>query len=171
MTETVEETTVDEVVPFVEDDREIAYRAEAVASAPLPGGRPAVVGPGAATGRRKEAIARVRIVPGTGQFSINGRTLEDYFPNKLHQQTVNEPFVTAAVMGSYDVIATIVGGGVTGQAGALRLGIARALNAVDVEASRPALKKAGLLTRDPRMKERKKPGLKRARKRPQYTKR
>ena len=171
MTETVEETTVDEVVPFVEDDREIAYRAEAVASAPLPGGRPAVVAPGAATGRRKEAIARVRILPGTGQFSINGRTLEDYFPNKLHQQTVNEPFETAAVAGSYDVVAKIVGGGVTGQAGALRLGIARALNAVDAEASRPALKKAGLLTRDARVKERKKAGLKKARKAPQYSKR
>ncbi|MBI5028380.1 MAG: 30S ribosomal protein S9 [Actinobacteria bacterium] len=156
MTETVEETVADEVVPFVEDDREIAYRAEAQPSAPLPGGRPAVVAPAGATGRRKEAIARVRIKPGTGQFSINGRTLEDYFPNKLHQQTVNEPFVTAAVVGSYDVIATIVGGGVTGQAGALRLGIARALNAVDAEASRPALKKAG---------------LKNARKAPQYSKR
>ena len=171
MTETVEETSAPEVAPFVEDDREIAYRAEAQPSAALPGGRPAVVAPGAATGRRKEAIARVRIVPGTGQFSINGRTLEDYFPNKLHQQTVNEPFVTAAVLGSYDVIATIVGGGVTGQAGALRLGIARALNAVDVEASRPALKKAGLLTRDARVKERKKAGLKKARKAPQYSKR
>ncbi|MFZ0529933.1 MAG: 30S ribosomal protein S9 [Propionicimonas sp.] len=171
MTETVEETVVDETVPFVEGDREIAYRAEAVASAPLPGGRPAVVAPGAATGRRKEAIARVRIVPGTGQFTINGRSLEDYFPNKLHQQTVNEPFVTAAVTGSYDVLATIVGGGVTGQAGALRLGIARALNAVDAEASRPALKKAGLLTRDARVKERKKAGLKKARKAPQYSKR
>ncbi len=171
MTETVEETAGDEVVPFVEDDREIAYRAEAVASAPLPGGRPAVIAPAGATGRRKEAIARVRIVPGTGQFSINGRALEDYFPNKLHQQTVNEPFVTAAVVGAYDVIATIVGGGVTGQAGALRLGIARALNAVDVEASRPALKKAGLLTRDARVKERKKAGLKKARKAPQYSKR
>ncbi len=171
MTETVEETVTDEVVPFVEDDREIAYRAEAQASAPLPGGRPAVVAPAGATGRRKEAIARVRIVPGTGQFSINGRTLEDYFPNKLHQQTVNEPFVTAAVVDAYDVIATITGGGVTGQAGALRLGIARALNAVDAEASRPALKKAGLLTRDARVKERKKAGLKKARKAPQYSKR
>ena len=103
--------------------------------------------------------------------STHGRSLDDYLPNKLHQQTVNEPFVTAAVMGSYDVIATIVGGGVTGQAGALRLGIARALNAVDVEASRPALKKAGLLTRDARVKERKKAGLKKARKAPQYSKR
>ena len=171
MTETVEETATDEVAPFVEGDREIAYRAEAAPSAPLPGGRPAVVAPGAATGRRKEAIARVRIAPGTGQFSINGRTLDDYFPNKLHQQTVNEPFVTAAVVDAYDVIATITGGGVTGQAGALRLGIARALNAVDAEASRPALKKAGLLTRDARVKERKKAGLKKARKAPQYSKR
>jgi small subunit ribosomal protein S9 len=171
VTETVEETVADEAVPFVEDDREIAYRAEAVASVQLPGGRPALIAPAGATGRRKEAIARVRIAPGTGQFSINGRALEDYFPNKLHQQTVNEPFVTAAVVGSYDVIATIVGGGVTGQAGALRLGIARALNAVDAEASRPVLKKAGLLTRDARVKERKKAGLKKARKAPQYSKR
>jgi small subunit ribosomal protein S9 len=124
-----------------------------------------------ATGRRKEAIARVRIIPGTGKFTINGRELEDYFPNKLHQQTVNEPFVTAGVQGAYDVIATIVGGGVTGQAGALRLGIARSLNAVDAEASRPSLKKAGLLTRDARVKERKKAGLKKARKAPQYSKR
>ena len=171
VTETVEETPAPEVVPFVEEDREIAYRAEAVAIAQLPGGRPAIIAPSAATGRRKEAIARVRIFPGTGQFSINGHTLEEYFPNKLHQQTVNEPFVTAVVVGSYDVIATIVGGGVTGQAGALRLGIARSLNAVDTEASRPALKKAGLLTRDARVKERKKAGLKKARKAPQYSKR
>ena len=171
MTETVEETVADEVVAFVEGDREIAYRAEAQASAQQPGVRPAVIAAAGATGRRKEAIARVRIVPGDGKFSINGRTLEDYFPNKLHQQTVNEPLVTAGVVGSYDVIATIVGGGVTGQAGALRLGVARALNAVDAEASRPALKKAGLLTRDARVKERKKAGLKKARKAPQYSKR
>ncbi len=165
------DTFTEELAPFVEDDREIAYRAEAVPSSAVPGGRPAVVAASAATGRRKEAIARVRIVPGSGQWKINGRTLEDYFPNKLHQQTVNEPFVTAAVVGSYDVSAKIVGGGVTGQAGALRLGIARSLNAVDVEASRPALKKAGLLTRDARVKERKKAGLKKARKAPQYSKR
>jgi len=176
MNVTETETTdlsADEVVPFVDDqDREIAYRAEAVPSSATPGARPAVVAPGAATGRRKEAIARVRMVPGTGRFSINGgRSLEEYFPNKLHQQTVNEPFETAAVVGSYDVVAKIVGGGVTGQAGALRLAIARALNAVDAEASRPALKKAGLLTRDARVKERKKAGLKKARKAPQYSKR
>ncbi len=170
MTNTVEETT-EELAPFTEGDREIAYRSEAVPSSAAPGARPAVVAPGEATGRRKEAIARVRLVPGTGQFKINGRSLDDYFPNKLHQQTVNEPFVTAAVLGSYDVIAKIVGGGVTGQAGALRLSIARALNAIDQEASRPALKKAGLLTRDARVKERKKAGLKKARKAPQYSKR
>ena len=169
MTETVE--TTEDLAPFTEGDREIAYRAEAVPSSAAPGARPAVVAPGEATGRRKEAIARVRLVPGTGQFKINGRSLDDYFPNKLHQQTVNEPFVTAAVLGSYDVIAKIVGGGVTGQAGALRLSIARALNAIDQEASRPALKKAGLLTRDARVKERKKAGLKKARKAPQYSKR
>jgi small subunit ribosomal protein S9 len=127
--------------------------------------------PGAATGRRKQAIARVRIVPGTGEWKINGRTLDAYFPNKVHQQIVSEPFVAAALTDSYDVIARIHGGGVTGQAGALRLGVARALNGVDAEASRPALKKAGLLTRDARVKERKKAGLKKARKAPQYSKR
>ncbi len=173
MTDTVQETEIEtaEVTPFTEGDREIAYRSEVGTTVQQPGGRPAVVAPCAATGRRKEAIARVRLTPGTGKFSINGRTLEDYFPNKLHQQTINEPFVTAAVVGSYDVVAKIVGGGVTGQAGALRLGIARALNAVDTEASRPVLKKAGLLTRDARVKERKKAGLKKARKAPQYSKR
>jgi len=172
VTQIVDETvTEDEVVPFTEGEREIAYRAEAAPSTPLPGGRPAVVAPGAATGRRKQAIARVRILPGSGEWSVNGRALDDYFPNKLHQQTVNEPFVTAAVVGSYDVVATVTGGGVTGQAGALRLGIARALNGVDAEASRSVLKKAGLLTRDARVKERKKAGLKKARKAPQYSKR
>ncbi len=170
MTETVE-TTTEEFAPFTEGEREIAYRAEAAPSSAAPGERPAVVAPSDATGRRKEAIARVRLTPGTGQWKINGRALEDYFPNKLHQQTVNEPFETAAVAGAYDVVAKIVGGGVTGQAGALRVGIARALNAVDAEASRPALKKAGLLTRDARVKERKKAGLKKARKAPQYSKR
>lgn len=162
-----------EVTPFVdENDREIAYRSDsspAVASGES--SRPAVVAPGNGLGRRKEAVARVRLVPGSGQFQINGRTLDEYFPNKIHQQTVNEPFVAAGVEGSYDVIARIQGGGTTGQAGALRLGIARALNAIDTEASRPALKKAGLLTRDARIKERKKAGLHKARKAPQYSKR
>ncbi|MBK8460717.1 MAG: 30S ribosomal protein S9 [Micropruina sp.] len=171
MTDTVVETTETEFVPFTEGERQIAYRAEGGAAVAQPGGRPALVTDTAATGRRKEAIARVRLTPGSGSWTINGRTLEDYFPNKLHQQTVNEPFETAAVVGSYDVKAKIVGGGVTGQAGALRLAIARALNFADVEASRAALKKAGLLTRDARIKERKKAGLKKARKAPQYSKR
>ena len=127
--------------------------------------------PGAAVGRRKQAIARVRLVPGSGSFTVNGRTLEDYFPNKLHQQVVNEPFAELQLEGRFDVIARIHGGGITGQAGALRLGVARCLNAVDVEANRPALKKAGLLTRDARVIERKKAGLKKARKAPQFSKR
>jgi len=165
-------TEIDDVTPFTEDDREIAYRSEATAQVSQgPSGRPAVVAPTGATGRRKEAVARVRMVPGSGKWTINGRTLEDYFPNKVHQQIVSEPFMAAAVAGSYDVIARIHGGGITGQAGALRLGVARALNAVDAEASRPALKKAGMLTRDARIKERKKAGLKKARKAPQYSKR
>jgi len=127
--------------------------------------------PGSAIGRRKEAIARVRLVPGTGVWRINGRTLENYFPNKVHQQIVNEPFKTLELDGRYDVFARIQGGGVSGQAGALRLGIARALNEADVETNRPALKRAGFLTRDARAKERKKYGLKKARKAPQYSKR
>jgi small subunit ribosomal protein S9 len=165
-------TAPDEVTPFTEGDREIAYRSEATAQTSQgPSGRPAVVAATGATGRRKEAVARVRLVPGSGKWTINGRTLEDYFPNKVHQQIVSEPFSAAAVSGSYDVIARIHGGGITGQAGALRLGVARSLNAVDSEASRPALKKAGMLTRDARIKERKKAGLKKARKAPQYSKR
>nr|WP_211319231.1 30S ribosomal protein S9 [Quadrisphaera granulorum] len=127
--------------------------------------------PGGATGRRKEAVARVRLVPGSGQWTINGRDLESYFPNKVHQQMVNEPFRVTEVEGRFDVIARIDGGGVSGQAGALRLGIARALNGIDVEANRPSLKKAGFLSRDARIKERKKAGLKKARKAPQYSKR
>jgi small subunit ribosomal protein S9 len=121
-------------------------------------------------GRRKEAIVRVRLVPGTGQFTLNGRTMDQYFPNKVHQQLIREPLVTLEKGEQYDVIALLKGGGVTGQAGALRLGIARAL--IEIEADdRPTLKKAGFLTRDPRVKERKKYGLKKARKAPQYSKR
>ena len=127
--------------------------------------------PGAATGRRKEAIARVRITPGTGQWTVNGKQLADYFPDKVHQQLVNDPFKVLDVEGRYDVIARLHGGGVSGQAGALRLGIARCLNGIDVEGNRPSLKKAGFLTRDPRAKERRKAGLKKARKAPQYSKR
>jgi small subunit ribosomal protein S9 len=121
-------------------------------------------------GRRKEAIVRVRLVPGTGQFTLNGKSLEQYFPNKVHQQLIREPLVTTEKPETFDVLATLRGGGTTGQAGALRLAIARALIAIDIE-DRPVLKKAGFLTRDPRVKERKKYGLKKARKAPQYSKR
>ncbi|WP_232241032.1 30S ribosomal protein S9 [Kutzneria sp. 744] len=121
-------------------------------------------------GRRKEAIVRVRLVPGTGKFTLNGKTLEEYFPNKVHQQLIKEPLVTVERTEMFDVIATLVGGGISGQAGALRLGIARALIVFEID-DRPALKKAGFLTRDPRAKERKKYGLKKARKAPQYSKR
>ena len=123
-----------------------------------------------ATGRRKQAIVRVRIRPGSGQWTLNGKSLETYFPNKVHQQIVSEPLKTLERDEAYDVIATLRGGGVSGQAGALRLGIARALIEIEPE-DRPALKKAGFLTRDPRATERKKYGLKKARKAPQYSKR
>ncbi len=123
-----------------------------------------------ATGRRKEAIVRVRLLPGSGQWTLNGRTLEAYFPNKVHQQLVNEPLKTVERVDAYDIIATLRGGGISGQAGALRLAIARALTESE-EGSRPALKKAGFLSRDARVKERKKYGLKKARKAPQYSKR
>ena len=121
-------------------------------------------------GRRKEAIVRVRLVPGSGNFKLNGRTIEDYFPNKVHQQLIREPFVTLDKNDQYDVIASLSGGGITGQAGALRLAIARALIGIEAD-DRPALKKAGFLTRDARVTESKKYGLKKARKAPQYSKR
>ncbi|MGH8888581.1 MAG: 30S ribosomal protein S9 [Acidothermaceae bacterium] len=127
-------------------------------------------GSGNATGRRKEAIARVRIVPGTGQWKINGRTLESYFPNKVHQQLVKSPLTIIDGVEQFDIVARISGGGISGQAGALRLGIARAMLLVDAE-NRPTMKKAGFLTRDARVTERKKYGLKKARKAPQYSKR
>ena len=138
---------------------------------PKPAARkPVVTGKALGTGRRKEAIARVRIQPGSGQWKINDRSLENYFPNKVHQQLVSEPLVTLGADDQFDIIARIDGGGVSGQAGALRLGIARALILVDPD-SRPMLKHAGFLTRDARVTERKKAGLKKARKAPQYSKR
>ena len=165
------EATIEDVETDIEIDEEVPseYTSETPARAVVT--RDVVVAPGAATGRRKQAIARVRIVPGTGQWTVNGRTLDDYFPNKVHQQMVNEPFRVSELEGRFDVIARLHGGGPTGQAGALRLGIARCLNEIDAEELRPALKKAGFLTRDPRIKERKKYGLKKARKAPQYSKR
>lgn len=133
--------------------------------------RPVLNVSGGAVGRRKQAIARVRLVPGSGVITVNGRTFEDYFPNKLHQQLINDPFTVLGLTGAYDVVARIHGGGPSGQAGALRLGIARALNEIDAEHNRAQLKKAGFLSRDARVKERKKAGLKKARKAPQYSKR
>lgn len=171
MTENVTDNQVEVEETYQTNEEGIAYSSESTPSAADTLARPATIAPAAATGRRKEAVARVRIVPGTGQWTLNGRSLESYFPNKLHQQVVNEPFVTTQLEGRFDVIARIHGGGITGQAGALRLGVARALNAVDVEANRPSLKKAGLLTRDARVIERKKAGLKKARKAPQFSKR
>jgi small subunit ribosomal protein S9 len=132
--------------------------------------RPVVTGHAVGTGRRKEAVAQVRVLPGTGQWQINGRTMDVYFPNKVHQQLISEPLVTLGAEDQFDVVAKITGGGVTGQAGALRLGVSRALVLVD-PGSRPALKRLGFLTRDARIKERKKAGLKKARKAPQYSKR
>jgi len=121
-------------------------------------------------GRRKEAVVRVRLMPGTGNFNLDGRTLEAYFPNKVHQQLIKAPLVTVDRVDAFDIHAHLDGGGPSGQAGALRLAIARALILVQPE-DRPALKKAGFLTRDPRAIERKKYGLKKARKAPQYSKR
>jgi small subunit ribosomal protein S9 len=132
---------------------------------------PRVTGETAQTvGRRKEAVVRVRLVAGTGKFLLNGKTLEEYFPNKVHQQLIREPLVILEKPEAFDIRANLKGGGITGQAGALRLAIARALIEIDSE-DRPTLKKAGFLTRDPRVKERKKYGLKKARKAPQYSKR
>jgi small subunit ribosomal protein S9 len=122
------------------------------------------------TGRRKEAIARVRVTPGSGEMQINGRSLDDYFPTRVHRMVAQSPLRTIGRDKEYDVLATIEGGGVNGQAGALRLGIARALIELDPEL-RPQLKAEGFLTRDAREKERRKYGLKKARKAPQYSKR
>jgi len=121
-------------------------------------------------GRRKEAVVRVRLTPGTGKFTLDGRSLEEYFPNKVHQQLIKAPLVLVDRLDTVDIFAHLDGGGPSGQAGALRLAIARALIIVQPE-DRPPLKKAGYLTRDPRAIERKKYGLKKARKAPQYSKR
>jgi small subunit ribosomal protein S9 len=122
------------------------------------------------TGRRKEAVARVRIRPGTGKITVNKRPIEDYFPSETHRMIVTEPLRLVSLEETYDVDATMDGGGVSGQAGALRLGIARGLVNIDEEL-RTTLKRAGFLTRDAREKESKKYGLKKARKAPQYSKR
>jgi small subunit ribosomal protein S9 len=161
-----EDTAVEETaVEIVDEGAGYEESYESVEVAPIVIDRPVQT-----VGRRKEAVVRVRMVPGTGQFVLNGRTIEDYFPNKVHQQLVKSPLVLVERAESFDIFARLVGGGPSGQAGALRLGIARALIEVTIE-DRPALKKAGFLTRDPRAVERKKYGLKKARKAPQYSKR
>ncbi|MBN9238824.1 MAG: 30S ribosomal protein S9 [Micrococcales bacterium 70-64] len=153
------------------DETPTSYSTESAPEAAPKAPRAVLNVPGAAVGRRKEAIARVRIVPGTGKATVNGRELAEYFPNKLHQQLINDPFKVLDLLGSYDVVARITGGGPSGQAGALRLAIARSLNEIDRENNRPTLKKAGFLTRDARVIERKKAGLKKARKASQFSKR
>jgi small subunit ribosomal protein S9 len=147
-----------------------AVQATATAAKPQPSDAVRRERPIQTVGRRKEAIVRVRIVPGTGQFLLNRRALDNYFPSKVHQQLVREPLVITERAESVDVFANLRGGGITGQAGALRLAIARALCDLDPDL-RPALKKAGFLTRDARVTESKKYGLKKARKAPQYSKR
>jgi small subunit ribosomal protein S9 len=168
MTDIIEPEVV-EVVETVEEPAETVVVVETPAPAPVraprPGDRPIQT-----VGRRKQAIVRVRLMPGTGKITCNGRDLEAYFPSKVHQQLIREPMSTAEKVDQFDVIANLHGGGITGQAGALRLGIARALITSEPD-DRPALKKAGFLTRDPRVKESKKYGLKKARKAPQYSKR
>ena len=168
MTDIIEPEVV-ETVETVEEPAETVVVVETPAPAPVraprPGDRPIQT-----VGRRKEAIVRVRLVPGSGKITCNGRDLEAYFPSKVHQQLIREPFVTSEKEEQFDVIANLRGGGITGQAGALRLAIARALIESDPD-DRPALKKAGFLTRDARVKESKKYGLKKARKAPQYSKR
>jgi small subunit ribosomal protein S9 len=148
-----------------------SYTTESTPSAAPTTTRPVLNVSGAAVGRRKQAIARVRVIPGAGTITVNGRELAQYFPNKLHQQLITDPFTVLELTGSYDVIARITGGGPSGQAGALRLAIARALNEIDRDNNRATLKKSGFLTRDARVIERKKAGLKKARKAPQFSKR
>ncbi len=170
-TDIIEETTeqvaeqVMEEAPVAETVEEAAVLDDIVPAEPVYIDRPVQT-----VGRRKEAVVRVRLVPGTGKFDLDGRSLENYFPNKVHQQLIKAPLVTVDREGSFDVYAHLDGGGPSGQAGALRLAIARALILVTPE-DRPVLKKAGFLTRDPRAIERKKYGLKKARKAPQYSKR
>ncbi|MGI5127421.1 30S ribosomal protein S9 [Pseudonocardia sp. CA-107938] len=162
--EAVEETVeATEEAPEVDD--EVAVDIAPVESSAVYSDRPIQT-----VGRRKEAVVRVRLLPGTGSFTLNGKSLEEYFPNKLHQQLIREPLVTVEKTERFDVFANLKGGGTSGQAGALRLAIARALVEADSE-DRPPLKRAGFLTRDPRVIERKKYGLKKARKAPQYSKR
>jgi small subunit ribosomal protein S9 len=175
-------TTPESASEAIEAVEEAAVEAEAVEVADVADDYEAEVGTAAelpavltdrpiqTVGRRKEAVVRVRLIAGSGKFTLNGKSLETYFPNKLHQQLIREPLVTVDKAERFDIFANLHGGGTSGQAGALRLAIARALIEVDAE-DRPSLKRAGFLTRDARATERKKYGLKKARKAPQYSKR
>jgi small subunit ribosomal protein S9 len=175
-------TTPESASEAIEAVEEAAVEAEAVELADVADDYEAEVGtavelpavltdrPIQTVGRRKEAVVRVRLIAGSGKFTLNGKSLETYFPNKLHQQLIREPLVTVDKAERFDIFANLHGGGTSGQAGALRLAIARALIEVDAE-DRPSLKRAGFLTRDARATERKKYGLKKARKAPQYSKR
>jgi small subunit ribosomal protein S9 len=159
-----------DIVDVTDGDEEVVIVEELPEVVPAAVHPVAVDRPVQTVGRRKEAIVRVRMVPGSGVFTLNGRTMDNYFPNKVHQQLIKEPLVVLEKAEIYDIHARLEGGGVTGQAGALRLAIARALIELD-DADRPVLKKNGFLTRDARATERKKYGLKKARKAPQYSKR
>jgi small subunit ribosomal protein S9 len=130
----------------------------------------AVIASKLTTGRRNEAVARVRLTPGSGEFTVNGRSIDDYFPTRVHRMVARAPMTTIGRERDYDITATIRGGGIAGQAGAVRLGVARALIETDPEL-RSQLKAEGFLMRDSREKERRKYGLKKARKAPQYSKR
>jgi small subunit ribosomal protein S9 len=172
-TDVTEPTEVAEVTdaPEAVETTEVAETAETVpAEAPALRELPQLDRAIQTVGRRKEAVVRVRLTPGTGKFILDGRSLEEYFPNKVHQQLIKAPLVLVERLDTVDIFAHLHGGGPSGQAGALRLAIARALIIVQPE-DRPPLKKAGFLTRDPRATERKKYGLKKARKAPQYSKR
>jgi small subunit ribosomal protein S9 len=168
-TPAIETEVVEEAAVEATEAPEAAEIVEAAPAAPREGSV-FIERPIQTVGRRKEAVVRVRLVPGTGKFELDGRSLEAYFPNKVHQQLIKAPLVTVDRVDAFDVFAHLDGGGPSGQAGALRLAIARALIIVQPD-DRPALKKAGFLTRDPRATERKKYGLKKARKAPQYSKR
>ena len=158
-TEEFNYTIGDAVAPVVEEESEETVEPVSLHEGPIQ-----------TVGRRKRAIARVTVVEGEGKITVNGREFEDYFPNKLHQQDILTPLTLLEREGQFDIKANISGGGPTGQSGALRLAIARALNVYN-PAERPTLKKAGLLTRDARAVERKKAGLHKARRAPQYSKR
>ena len=167
-------TPADPTPPDADDDEELVggpwfvHRSESESEPVVARGH---VGAARATGRRKQAVARVYLKPGDGAWAINGRPLGNYFPNPLLRQVVQEPLNAVGRLDSFDIVVRVHGGGISGQDGAIRLGIARALNEMDIDAYRAPLKSRGMLTRDARAVERKKAGLKKARKAPQYSKR